>query len=179
MLKATTELSALDVLRREDIPAEDRLRIVLRPQMLGDLFAPAMACIAWHVLHIFEDVCPGDTRVRDCIDTLYAAATDDAARAAYAAATDASNAAAAADYAARAAYAAAYAARATYAAAYAAHAAYAARATYAARAAADAESAACAAADAAAARASADADDARAAELQWQIQHLVEMLESE
>lgn len=45
-----------------DIPSGARLFVVLRPEVLGDAFAPCLADIAEHVLPIFQQKLPDDER---------------------------------------------------------------------------------------------------------------------
>lgn len=162
-----TEFTALDVLKRDDITEKDRLWVVLRPQLIDKRLLRIFACdCAWRVLPVYEACYPGDERPRVAIETarqhVDSEETEEKQRTAYATAASAhATAAEHAAAAAAAAYTTTYDARASYYAAYrAACANY--LASY--RAAEDIH----------------DADAARAAvEREWQVAHLIEMLEGQ
>jgi hypothetical protein len=64
-----TEFTALDVLAREDISAEDRLWVVLRPELIDDRTLRLFACDeAERVLPIYERLYPDDKRPRNAIE---------------------------------------------------------------------------------------------------------------
>ncbi len=191
MARGHDSFSPCDILRAEHIKAADRLWVALHRGVLPDPMLFAFACsVAEHVLPIYEDEYPGDPRLRDAIATrrcwLRGEASDEEladAREATWAAWDAAE-----EWAARAAtWAARAAARAALAAAWAAARA-AGDATFAAReatwAAWDAAGAAAWAAEAAAWAAARAAEAAawaaaRAAERDWQVLHLLSLLESQ
>lgn len=64
-----TEFDALDVLKRDDIRARDRLWVVLRREMLDEKTMQLFSCYAARsVLDIYERDHPGDSRPRTAID---------------------------------------------------------------------------------------------------------------
>lgn len=67
---APLDSSAMDILQREDISANDKLWLVLRPQLLGDVFITAVHNFAARVLPIYEFYSNDDTRLRDCLDVV-------------------------------------------------------------------------------------------------------------
>jgi len=64
-----TTFTALDVLRRDDIPPDDRLWVVLRTQLIDDVTMRLFACdCAEHVLPIWEKAHPQDDRPKRAIE---------------------------------------------------------------------------------------------------------------
>jgi hypothetical protein len=158
LAQGRTEATALEILRMEHLIAEDRLWLVLRPELIDGITLRLFAAdCAEHVLSVYERQYPGDLRPRQAIEAARAYARGEISG-------DARAAAEAADAAAAGATAAAAARSAAWAAAEAAEAADAAEAG--ATAAAAARSAAWAAGAAAA-----------GAERTWQIERLAEKLE--
>ena len=64
-----TEFTALDVLKRDDIPAQDRLWVVLRTQLIDGRMLRIFACdCAERALPKFEQAYPEDKRPRHAIE---------------------------------------------------------------------------------------------------------------
>ncbi len=96
--KGRKDVSLLDILRLRSIPPVDRIWLVtaiLQTVPGGPRLNRLLACAyAEQVLHIYEAEHPGDTRVKDCIQTARYAANAAASAAAYSAANAAARSAA-------------------------------------------------------------------------------------